>query len=1169
MKDVPAPVSLDDKYRLHCGTVLMTGTQALVRLPLAQRRRDELAGLRTAGFISGYRGSPLGSYDRELWRARALLDQHGIIFKPGVNEDLAATAVWGTQQINQFPSTYDGVFSIWYGKGPGVERSGDALKHGNYAGAAKHGGVLVVCGDDHAAKSSSIAHQSEQTLAAHSIPVLYPASVGEIIEYGMAGWALSRFAGLWVALKCVNETLETDATVSVDENGSAIQVPESVHNPEGGVNYQGSYGPTRDDMLVTRYRLPRAKEFAQHNRFDRAVFGSSSPRFGILTAGKAYADVRYALTLLQVDESRAKSLGLDIYKVGMIWPLEASGLRRFAAGLVELLVVEEKRPFLEPQAASALYDLAVRPRILGKHDENGRVLLPSDIPLSATEVAIVIADRLDKVGIADAALRKRSIELRRRLAERPPSTVPDRPTADQLRGGSIRTPYFCSGCPHNTSTRVPEGSKAFAGIGCHTMVLRMARETLPPSHMGGEGANWIGIQPFVDTPHVFQNLGDGTYFHSGLMAIRAAVAAGSNITYKILYNDVVAMTGGQPIDGTISVPTMAQQVLAEGVRQCVIVSDAPHVHRGSAALPNNVTVYSRDDLDQVQRKLREVAGVTILIYAQMCAAEKRRKIKRGVLPQAARRVFINEQVCEGCGECSVKSNCVSIRPKETPLGRKRMIDQSTCNEDLSCIKGFCPSFVLVRNARPRAGRALDFTPQTKAFIPEPPPITYAYHYNVVVAGIGGTGVITIGAVLAMAAHIEGRGAGTYNMTGLAQKGGPVYSHLRFTPRPEAVAAARVDVADADLVIVCDLLAALALEALQTIDRGRTRAVVNSSVEPSGAFQLFPDSNLPGGVELGQFASVIGSNHMSIIDATSFADELTGDTIAANMFMVGYAYQKGLLPVSIASISRAIELNAVAVAFNLRALELGRRAAVDQAGAETRAAPVSARTHQSAHSLSIEELVAHHCRHLTEYQNARYAERYARRVQSVREAEHAKLPGTDGLTRAVARCYARVLAYKDEYEVARLYASPAFLTSLKQAFEGDARLQVLLSPPTLFGSQSRSLEPRKRAFGPWIFVVFRLLRRLKGLRGTRFDLFGRTAERRMERRVLADYEVLLDEIVATLAPENHPLAVQLAELPENIRGFGHVKWRNFTQTEEIKTRLIGSFRAMIANSKARL
>jgi indolepyruvate ferredoxin oxidoreductase len=1158
MKDVPAPVSLDDKYRLHCGTVLMTGTQALVRLPLAQRRRDELAGLRTAGFISGYRGSPLGSYDRELWRARALLDQHGIIFKPGVNEDLAATAVWGTQQINQFPSNYDGVFSIWYGKGPGVERSGDALKHGNYGGASRHGGVLVVCGDDHAAKSSSIAHQSEQTLAAHSIPVLYPASVGEIIEYGMAGWALSRFAGLWVALKCVNETLETDATVSVDESGSAIQVPESVHNPEGGVNYQGSYGPTRDDMLVTRYRLPRAKEFAQHNRFDRAVFGSSSPRFGILTAGKAYADVRYALTLLQVDESRAKSLGLDIYKVGMIWPLEASGLRRFAAGLVEILVVEEKRPFLEQQAATALYDLAERPRILGKRDENGQVLLPSDIPLNPTEVAIVIAQRLDKVGAADTALRQRAGELKRRLAERPSSTVPDRPTAEQLRGGSIRTPYFCSGCPHNTSTRVPAGSKAFAGIGCHTMVLRMARETLPPSHMGGEGANWIGIQPFVDTPHVFQNLGDGTYFHSGLMAIRAAVAAGSNITYKILYNDVVAMTGGQPIDGTISVATLAQQVLSEGVRQCVVVSDAPDVHRRSALLPKSVAVYSRDDLDQVQLQLRELAGVTVLIYDQMCAAEKRRKIKRGVLPQATRRVFINEQVCEGCGECSVKSNCISIRPTETPLGRKRTIDQSTCNEDMSCVKGFCPSFVLVRNARPRAGRALDVSTHATA-IPEPPSLANTHPYNVVVAGIGGTGVITIGAVLAMAAHIEGRGSGTYNMTGLAQKGGPVYSHLRFTPQPEAVTAARIDVADADLVIVCDLLAALAPEALQTIERGRTRAVVNSSVEPSGAFQLFPDSHLPGDAELGQFASVVGRDSMSIIDATSFADEL-GDTIATNMFMVGYAYQKGLLPLSIDSISRAIELNAVAVPFNLQALDLGRRAAVDQATAQTRAAPSTVRTNPSADSLTIDELVAHHCRHLTEYQNARYADRYARRVQSVRDTERAKTPGRDGLTRAVARGYGRVLAYKDEYEVARLYVSRPFLDSLKQAFEGKARLEVLLAPPTLFNSRSRS-EPKKRAFGPWIFVVFRVLARLKGLRGTRFDLFGRTAERRMERKVLSDYEVLLDDVVAALTPANHELAVQLAALPDNIRGFGHVKWRNWSQTEAVKIQLIERFRAL--------
>lgn len=1153
---VAREVALDDAYLLDTGVVLMTGTQALVRLPLMQRRRDAHAGLNTAGFISGYRGSPLGGYDRELWRARKYLDSHNVLFKPGVNEDLAATAVWGTQQLVHFPGNYAGVFSIWYGKGPGVERSGDALKHGNYAGSARHGGVLVVFGDDHPAKSSSIAHQSEQSLAAHSIPILYPASVGEIVEYGLIGWALSRFSGLWVGLKCVNETLETDATVRVNENEPAILLPASDEAAE--VNYQPSYGPTRDDILVTRQRLPRARQFARENRLDRAVFATAAARLGILTAGKAYADVRHALALLGIDAARAKALGLDIYKVAMIWPLEDSGLRRFASGLAEILVVEEKRPFLEHQAAVALYDMPVRPRIVGKTDENGQPLLPSDLPLSGTEVAVAIAERLAALGVADVVLRDRLVELKRRLAHKPVSAVADRPTAAQLSNGEIRTPYFCSGCPHNTSTRLPPGSKAFAGIGCHTMVLRMGRETLPPSHMGGEGANWIGIEPFVDTRHVFQNLGDGTYFHSGLMAIRAAVAAKSNITYKILYNDVVAMTGGQPIDGPISVARMAQQVLAEGVTRCVVVSDSPEAHRGSATLPQSVAVLGRDAFDRVQRELREVPGVTVLIYEQMCAAEKRRKVKRGLLPPARRRVFINEHVCEGCGDCSRASNCVSIKPKETPLGRKRSIDQSTCNNDSSCVNGFCPSFVLVSGAASPKSASSESEPRDSPPLPPPPRIAGGDDYNVLVVGIGGTGIITIGAVLAMAAHLEGRGAATYNMTGLAQKGGPVFSHLRLSPDADAVSAARVDVADADLVIVCDLLSALAPEALQTIAPGRTHAVVNSSIEPSGAFQLFPDSNLPGRKQLLAYEEAVGRECMAVVNATKFADELTGDTIAANMFMVGYALQKGLLPVSIESISKAIELNAVAIQFNLRALALGRRAALDQMSSTK--ATSSAGALPPERSPTLEVLIARYRAHLTDYQNARYAERYVRRVQAVQNAERLQAPGMEGLARAVACNYARLLAYKDEYEVARLYTHSSFDSEIRRAFGGRPRLEVLLAPPALFGSNA-SAAPRKRAFGPWIFIVFRVLARMKGLRGTPLDVFGRTAERRLERRLVSDYESLLDELAATLTPQHHPLAVRLAQVPESIRGFGHVKLKSIAQAATAKSDLLQEYRGL--------
>lgn len=1156
----PVNITLADKYELTAGAVLMSGTQALVRLPLMQRRRDEAVGMRTAGFISGYRGSPLGGYDRELWRAKSLLERHDILFKPAVNEDLAATAIWGTQQLGQFPSEYAGVFSLWYGKGPGVERSGDALKHGNYSGTAPNGGVLVVCGDDHAAKSSSIAHQSEQSLAACSIPVLYPSSVGEIVEYGLAGWALSRFSGLWVGLKCVNETLETDATTPVEPTRPVFEIPPPSGDPDGGVNNQGTYGPTRDDILVTRHRLPRAKLFARLNRLDRTVFATRSARLGIVTAGKAYADVHYALHLLGIDRQRAQVLQLEIYKVGMIWPLEEHGLRSFAAGLAEILVVEEKRPFLEGQAAVALYELADRPRIVGKYDEQGRALLPADLSLSPTEVAMVIAERLCVNGLADEALRNRLAELQLRVSARPISNVPDRPNANQLSGGNIRTPYFCSGCPHNSSTRLPEGSKAFAGIGCHTMVLRMGRETLPPTHMGGEGANWIGIHPFTRTPHVFQNLGDGTYFHSGLLAIRAAVAAQVPITYKILYNGVVAMTGGQPIDGSISVTAMARQVLAEGVKECVVVSDTPLKYTQERDLPESVTVYSRDDLDAVQRRLREVPGVTVLIYEQMCAAEKRRRIKRGRLPEATRRVFVNAEVCEGCGDCSVQSNCVSIRPKETPLGRKRTIDQSTCNEDLSCVKGFCPSFVIATEGQlqqPDNENRSNEPPRVP--LPLPASLT-TDRYNVVVTGIGGTGVVTIGAVLAMAAHIEGKSAATYNMTGLAQKGGPVYSHLCFANTSEPVLASRVDLADADLIIACDLLSALTPEALQTVRRGHTRAVVNSGIEPSAALQLFPDAPLPGNAQLEQFASAVGPDRVSTVDATAFANELSGDTIAANMLMVGYAFQKGLLPLKIESILGAIELNGVAIDFNRRALELGRGIAEQQRpGAER---PPLKATGSPPQTLNLNELIKDRHRRLADYQDARYADRYRERVLAVREAEQKAVPGSEAFTMAVAHNYARLLAYKDEYEVARLYSGAEFRDQVSRTFAGQPKLTLLLAPPTLFKWREGSVPPRKRQFGPWIFVVLRMLAGLKRLRGTPLDVFGYTEDRRLERQLVTDYEGLLDQLLARLSPTTHSIAVKLASIPEQIRGFGHVKSSTITQARAAEASLLQEYRKSV-------
>jgi len=1142
-----AAVSLRDKYQLANGFALMSGTHALVRLPILQRQRDRAAGLHTAGFISGYRGSPIGNYDRELWRARELLEAHDIEFRPGVNEELAATAVWGSQQIGLFPSTRDGVFALWYGKGPGVDRSVDPLRHGNFSGAARHGGVLVVAADDTSAKSSTIVQQSEFVLQAASIPILYPASVADILHYGLVGWAMSRYSGVWASLKCVNETLETDVTVDLSASAVDFVLPTPTDLPPEGVHFRGKYGPSRDETILIRYRLPLALQFARENQLDRATFKTPRARLGIVCAGKPYSDVMHALKLLGIDAPRARQLQLDVYKIALIWPIENIGLRAFASNLDELLVIEEKRPFIESQLASILYALPHGPRILGKQSSASPPLLPLDGALSPMTVALAIGARLEACGQLDEDLRATLRQLRQRAmqsAERIESLIASPPS---ISSGEVRTPYFCSGCPHNTSTRVPDGSIAMGGIGCHGMVaLTMQRNTLAPTQMGGEGASWLGIMPFVETKHILQNLGDGTYFHSGFLAIRAAVAANANITYKILFNSVVAMTGGQPVEGSLGVIDVARQVLAEGVVRCVVVSVAPDAHRDNPKWPAGVDVHSRDHLDKVQLALRAVRGVTVLIYDQICATEKRRLIKRRKLPTASQRVFINEDVCEGCGDCSVASNCVSILPKETPWGRKRSIDQSSCNEDLSCVNGFCPSFSIVRNASLR-GRQVTASTATRLELPKPQQTgLLSLPYQVLVTGVGGTGVITVGAILAMSAHLEGKGASTYNMTGMAQKNGPVYSHLRFSSEPSVDQTFQIDSGEADLLIACDVVAALASEALQTIRASHTYAVINSGVEPTAAFQQFRDSPLPGAALCDRLAAKLGHERTDMIDATELARRTLGDKVAGNMVMVGFAYQKGLLPVAIESIERAIDMNGVEVALNKQALDLGRKAALSPKHMDRR----------PREPTSLQQLIELGRSHLTAYQNSSYAERFHRRVRAIAEAERLRVPGTDELARAVARQYVRVLAYKDEYEVARLYAKAAFRDALNEVFQGDGSVSVLLAPPFL----SRAAEPsKKREYGPWIFVAFRVLARMKGLRGSVFDLFGHTAERKCERQLIADYEIWLDEIVAGLAPGRHALAVKIATVPEQIRGYGHVKQRSIDNAMEAAAGLLAEFR----------
>ena len=1130
-------VSLDDKYAIRPGKVLANGNQALVRALLLQHELDQRAGLNTAGFVSGYRGSPIGGFDQTLWSARRALKDANIVFQPGVNEDLAATAVWGTQQLAVIgDATVDGVFGLWYGKGPGVDRSGDPLKHGNYSGTHPNGGVLVVTGDDHPGKSSTVAHHSQQALAAHSIPTLYPSDAGEFVQFALLGWAMSRYSGCWVGYKVVNETVEQTLTSEFDPNEFKLELPDRGELPPEGIHYRGVYNPMIDEVLVRRYRLPLVQRFARANRIDRQVFGDANARLGIVTAGKAWHDVRLALRALGIDETRARELGIAVYKVGLLWPLEPEGLAEFAAGKQELFFIEEKSAFLEPQAAAALYNQAQRPRITGKTDGEGRPLMPADLAVEPLELVPMIAARLQACGIWNDALQSRlaaAQDTRRALSAITASA--------DLR----RIPYFCSGCPHNTSTRIPDGGRAISGIGCHGMAVWARPGTMLGPQMGGEGATWIGAHRFTARGHVFQNLGDGTYYHSGLIAVRAAVASGANITYKILYNDAVAMTGGQPIDGPISPSAIAHQVLHEGVRKVVLVTDDPSRH-ANTGLPVQVRVEHRDRLEQVQRELASIPGCTVLLYEQTCGAEKRRRRKRGEFPDPDRRMFIHDAVCEGCGDCSAQSSCVSIEPLETALGRKRRINQSSCNKDYSCVKGFCPSFVTLAGAKPKRPRALAAPEHLFASLPAPATVKIGdAPFGAMIAGIGGTGVITVGAVLAMAAHLEGKAASVYDMTGLSQKNGAVYSHLQMADSAAGLGANRLGLGDADLVFGFDMVAALGDEAYRTMDPARTRFIGNDRVQPTAAITSNPDAK----IEFGMLARKIGEKlpdaRTRYVDATGMALALMGDTIAANFFVVGVALQSGWLPVGLAAIDRAIELNGVQVDFNRRALNYGRLWAQDPAALQALLGDTAPGA-QQAPAQSLDELVHDRVQLLTDYQDAAWAQRYQRLVQRVREAERRVAGSEGGFSEAVARYFAKLMAYKDEYEVARLYSSAQFREKLRAEFDDIGQIRLNLAPPLFARRDPDTGLLQKREYGPWMLTAMGWLAKLRGLRGSPLDLFGRTEERRMERGLIDDYEARIDGLLADLSAERLAIATQIAQVPEQIRGFGHVKLRHVEQ-----------------------
>lgn len=1151
------------------GAIFLTGTQALVRLMLMQRQRDAAAGLETRGFISGYRGSPLGMVDQQVWKAGRKFEEAGIRFLPAINEELGATAVLGTQRVEADPDkTCEGVFAMWYGKGPGVDRAGDALKHGNAYGASPHGGVLMVAGDDHGCVSSSMPHQSDQAFQSWHAPIVSPANVAEYLEFGLYGWQLSRFSGNWVGFTALSEVVESASTVDLDlvnarvaawQDADTVRKATGYTPPPGGLHYRWPDLPSLVIEQRLHAKLEAVRAFARVNSIDRHIVESPNATVGIVTAGKAHYDFMEVLRRLNISESTLALHGVRIYKLGLTYPIEPTRMAEFAKGLKEILVIEEKGPVVEGQLRSMFYNEAVRPAIVGKQDAHGKPLVSELGELRPSRLIAIVADWLVH----------HFPDLDRRHFVRdftPPDLLAN--ASDSVK----RMPYFCAGCPHNTSTKVPEGSHAQAGIGCHFMASWMNRDTEGLIQMGGEGVDWVSHAMFTKVPHVFQNLGDGTYYHSGYLAIRQAVAAKATLTYKILFNDAVAMTGGQPVDGIITVDGIARQVEAEGVKKVVVLSD--DISKYDAIhdrFPAGTEFHDRAELDAVQRRLREMPGVTVLIYEQTCAAEKRRRRKKGELVDPARRVFINDRVCEGCGDCSVQSNCVAVLPLETPLGRKRKIDQSSCNKDYSCAKGFCPSFVgvlggqLRKKAGALSGGSANFTRLVDA-LPRPAAHTWTGPYDLLVTGVGGTGVVTVGALISMAAHLEGKSASVLDFMGFAQKGGSVLSFVRLADVPKRLNQVRIDTQQADAILACDLVVGASADALVTVRHGRTKILANTHEVPVAESLRNPDASLMVPQLLDKLRFAAGEDRVETLDAQSLAETFLGDSIYSNIVAMGYAWQRGLVPVSFEALLHAITLNNVAVENNKLAFSLGRLAAGDPGSIATllddddELAPPTVET--------LDTIVARGVKHLTGYQSAAYAQRYANFVQKVKASEEGLRPLRQAqdyraderqlpFTRAVAQSLLKLMAYKDEYEVARLYTDGEFQKALHHQFEGDVKLEFYMAPPVLSKAKDGK-PPRKVRLGGWMLPAMRLLRHGKMLRGTALDFFGKTEERRMERELIANYMKRIESLLPALTADRIKAATDIALLPMQMRGFGHVKLANVAVTKAREAELLHRF-----------
>lgn len=1149
-------ITLDSKYKNIEGKVYLNGTQALVRLLLTQNRRDKKAGLKTAGFVSGYRGSPLAGLDMELEKANQYLEENKIEFIPAINEDLGATAVWGSQQLHLFPGAkYDGVFGLWYGKGPGVDRSLDALKHANFNGTSPNGGVLALAGDDHICESSTLPHQSEHALISAAIPVLNPSGLQEFLDFGLYGWALSRYSGCWVGLKAITEAVNSSGSVDASIDKININIPTGFNLPKAGLHIRWPDSPNAQEERHFHYKLEAVKAFVRSNSLDRFITNPKKPKKGIITTGKSYLDVLQAIADLGLTIADIEKYGITLYKVGLTWPLEASNILKFAKDLETILVVEEKRSVIETQLKEILYNAFSKksPQIIGKNDENGNRLFLEIGELSPTHIAEVIGEKIlshinsDKL---KTYIKSAKDHLHKTKNYHPPI---------------IRTPYYCSGCPHNTSTVVPEGSIALGGIGCHIMAAWMMpeRNTMTFTQMGGEGVPWIGMFPFTTNNHMFVNLGDGTYFHSGILAIRASVAGGVNITYKILYNDAVAMTGGQSVEGPLDVQTISKQVRSEGVQKIAVISDDIEKYSPQSGFASNVDFYDRSKLNQVQSELKKQAGVSVIIYDQTCAAEKRRRRKRGLMEDPAKRVYINDLVCEGCGDCSVKSNCISVMPIETEYGRKRYIDQSSCNKDYSCLKGFCPSFVTVYGGQIKKTKTTAVIDSSTLSQPEYSDIDQTY--NILITGIGGTGVITIGALIAMAAHLEEKGGSTLDMTGLAQKGGAVMSHVKIADSMDDIHAVRLADNSADLIISCDLMVTASHEAIIKMSKNRTKIISNTKQTITGEFTKNADYEIPEDELIKSVENIVNKKTIQFVDATAIATNLFGNSIAANLFLLGYAYQLGLIPLKDESILSAIELNNVSIEMNKQAFLWGRYIAQYPDKKNTILSQDEKLDHHKV-SIKIEDIISRRYDFLTNYQNEAYAERYKRFVYEIRDIEKSLFKTKTILTETVAKYLFKLMAYKDEYEVARLYTDDGFIKGLQNQFEGSVKLNFHLAPPLFSKKDPETKELQKRQYGAWIWSLYKILSKLKFLRGSPFDIFGYTKERKMERQLIVDYKELILSIASDLTKENYDLITSIAQYPEYIRGFGHVKERHLNEALKKRDELLSKLKSTKSEMK---